>query len=397
MKADDPLVEVLERNSEHWAHKKVLIAGNITSMQLLPQLISTSQAFVLTENYETAQGLSAMMGVKLGNSDFEYAQKKHVTVIFGAADDSRVNELIDEVEVLVLFLSKTKSLSQNLLYCLQDKLSPNGQILIIGANAIGGRSGDRLIGKAGNVYKVDTARKCTVFLGSLNEGKKLKSAPELNDVTFGNLTFKQAQGIFSQGELDEGTKLLLNAMHHDLSSLEPCADTTMLPDLTNANLKDLASPCVALNAPVLDVGCGSGIIGLSLAARGFNNVVCSDISATALNCTAQNAKLNGLEVTTLAANMLPSADELSKAQVEVPEGKFNIIATNPPFHQGINRTTTQTLDMIAKAKNSLSADGVLYLVGNACLHYDEPLQEAFLKVQVLAKTTKFVVYKATNK
>ena len=35
MKADDPLVEVFERNRDYWEHKKVLIAGHITSMQLL--------------------------------------------------------------------------------------------------------------------------------------------------------------------------------------------------------------------------------------------------------------------------------------------------------------------------------------------------------------------------
>lgn len=397
MKADDPLVEVFERNRDYWEHKKVLIAGQITSMQLLPHLIGTSQAFVLTENYETAQGLSAMMGVKLGNSDFEYAQKKHVSIIFGASDDSRVHDLIDTVDVLVLFLSKTKSLSQNLLYCFQDKLAPNGKILLIGSNAIGGKSGDSLIKYACDVYKVDTARKCTVFLGSLNEGKQLKAAAELKDVLFGGLTLKQAQGIFSQGELDQGTKLLLNAMHHDLSGHDICGDVQDLPDLSATNLKDLSNVALPLNAPILDVGCGSGIIGLSLAARGFNNVLCSDISATALNCCRKNAELNGLKIATIAANMLPSAHELSELENAIPSGKFNIIATNPPFHQGVNRTTSQTLDMIAKAKNSLTTDGVLYLVGNACLHYEDPLAQAFAKVQVLAKTTKFVVYKASNK
>ena len=394
MKADDPLVEVFERNRDYWEHKKVLIAGHITSMQLLPQLIGTTQAYVLSENYETAQGLSAMMGVKLGHHDFEYAQKKHVTVIFGAADDSRVHELIDEVEVLVLFLSKTKSLSQNLLYCLQDKLAAKGKILLIGSNAIGGKSGDGLIKYAADVYKIDTARKCTVFLGSLNEGQKLKSAPALKDVLFGGLTLKQAQGIFSQGELDQGTKLLLNAMHHDLSGQSPCADAK---DLSDSKLTELDAPVVPLSHAILDVGCGSGIIGLSLAARGFKQVVCSDISATALNCTVANAKLNGLTIDTLATNMLPTQAELEANNINIPSGKFNIIATNPPFHQGVNRTTSQTLDMIAKAKNSLTCDGVLYLVGNACLHYEEPLAEAFTKVQVLAKTTKFVVYKASNK
>ena len=69
--------------------------------------------------------------------------------------------------------------------------------------------------------------------------------------------------------------------------------------------------------------------------------------------------------------------------------------TNPPFHQGIERTTSPTLDMIAKAKDHLTADGALYLVGNTSLHYEQALQEAFTTVTTLAATTKFTVFKAT--
>ena len=310
MKAADPLVEVLERNRTYWEHKKVLIAGQITSLQLLPQLISTERAYVLTDNYETAQGLSAMMGVKLGHHDFEHAQKKHVSIIFSDAADSRVDELIESVDVLVLFLNKTKSLSQKLLHVLQSKLCYEGKILLLGSNDIGGKSADNLVKGACDVYKVDTARKCTVFLGSLQEGKTLKAAPALKDVTFGGLTLHQEHGIFSQGELDMGTKLLLNAMHHDLSGNAPCSEASKLPDLSAHNLDEMPECTLAPSSYCLDLGCGSGIIGLSLAARGFSQVVCSDISATALACTNNNAKSNCLSVSTMASNMLPSASEL---------------------------------------------------------------------------------------
>ena len=90
MKADDPLVEVLLRNEQYWAGKKVLFAGDITSPQLLPQLIRTTAATVLTDNYEFASSLSAMMGVRLGHSAREFAQKKHVQVIFGSCHDPQV-------------------------------------------------------------------------------------------------------------------------------------------------------------------------------------------------------------------------------------------------------------------------------------------------------------------
>lgn len=396
MKADDPLVEVFERNSEYYESKRVLIVGQIPSLQLLPALIKTSAAYVLTDNYETAQGLSAMMGIKLGHSAFECASKKHVSVFFADGADERLDSAIGEIDCLVLFLNKTKSLSQKLLYCLQKHLNEKVDILLMGSNAIGGKSADSLLKSAAEVYKIDTARKCTVFLAKLNANAKISDAKPLSDVKFGGLTLKQEQGLFSQGELDQGTKLLLNAMHRDLSGEKVLKDSSKLEDLSTADLKSLKEIPGAAHAQVLDLGCGSGIIGLSLAARGFNNVLCSDISATALNSTVSNAKLNGLNVNTMACNMLPSADELEKAQLNVPGGKFNIIATNPPFHQGVNRTTAQTLNMIKQAKDALTADGVLYLVGNTCLHYEEPLNEAFSRVEVIAATTKFMVYKAYN-
>lgn len=396
MKADNPLAEVFERNSNYWEHKKVLLCGQIPSLQLLNSLIKTEKAYVITDNYPIAQGMSAMMGIKLGNSDFEVASKRHVSVIFSDYGDERIKGHLEAVDTIVLFLNKTKSLSQKILHCLMPYINPQVQILLMGANAIGGKSGDSLVKDVAQVFKVDTARKCTVFAANLNEGAQFKDSKALSDVKFGGLTLKQNHGLFSQGELDRGTHLLLNAMHRDLSGMDKVADAKELEDLSNADLKSLPTPKDHATHYVLDLGCGSGIIGLSLAARGYKNVICSDISATALNCTAANAKLNGLELKVLASDMLPKADDLERANINVPGGRFNIIATNPPFHQGINRTTAQTINMIAQAKESLTSDGVLYLVGNTALHYEEPLNEAFDNVEIIAATPKFTVFKAWN-
>ena len=423
MKADDPLVEVFERNRAVWEHKKVLIAGQITSMQILPQLIGTEQAWVVTDNFETAQGLSAMMGAKLGRSDFESITRKHVHLIFADCADERLKEHIEPVEVLVLFLNKTKSLSQNLLFSLQDHLTPGGTILLIGANSMGGKSADSLVKGKADCYKLDTARKCTVFSAVPHEGARFASPGNLRTVSYGGLELEQSHGLFSQGELDGGTLMLLNAMHRDLSITPPepaAADAAgqagsasgasgaafnacgkdagpagLAPDLSATKLQSLPQCAIAPTDPVLDLGCGSGIIGLSLAARGLTSVVCSDISATALRAAQRNAASNGQDIKVMAANMLPEAGDFEAAGISIPGGKFKVIATNPPFHQGASRTTAQTLNMIAHAREHLTADGVLYLVGNNCLHYEEPLNEAFDKVEILASSTKFTVFKAS--
>lgn len=397
LRADDPLVEILVRNEKYWAGQKVLIVGEINSLQLLSQLVRTEQATILSDNFETAQGLSAMMGVTLERGAFARAQKKHVTVLFGNCHDPQVLAAIEPFDTLVLFLSKTKSLSQDLLWQLRDRLAPETKVLIIGSNAIGGKSADSLIRDAGEVYKVDSARKSTVFLGYITLQDELKTPKTLKSVVYGGQEFKQLHGLFSQGELDGGTKMLLQALHHDLSTTYHAPEPAD-QDYEHAVLKDLP---LSLGDPILDLGCGSGIIGLTLAARGCTNILSTDVSATALYATQENAQALGLTtaVTPFACNMLPSSKELQalsgdKANV-FGSGKFKYIVTNPPFHQGIERTTSPTLDMIAKAKDHLTADGALYLVGNTSLHYEQTLQEAFTTVTTLAATTKFTVFKAT--
>ena len=294
-------------------------------------------------------------------------------MIYAAASDPRLPEEIGPVERVLVFVAKTKTLNQHLLYTLQHKFHANNtpaKITLIGANDAGGKSADGLVKGVASVYKHDSARKCTVFEGSFDHyeasGVGLKDCKLPKDVTVDGLTLSQEPGLFSQGELDGGTALLLKAVKDDLTNPE---------------------------GPILDLGCGSGVIGLSLAKMGCDHVVCTDISATALYATQRNAERNQLEVTTLACDMLPSTELLT--ELHLPQSKFKYIVTNPPFHQGIARSLKETQAMIAAAPQSLSADGALYLVGNTCLNYGANLREAFAQVKELIATPKFTVFKAT--
>lgn len=423
MAFDDALVEVLDRNSELLDNKTVLITGNITSLQILTLLTRTARAFVVTDNYEVAKGLSAMMGIKLGSSSFERADKKHLTVFFAKSGDSRLKEALNteiqtlssstavsKLDSLVVLLNKTKSLSQKQLIDFREFITPETELYLLGANAIGAKSADGLVKKVATVTKLDSARKSTLFSATVPYDATFAEPKKLNDVSYHGLTLKQEHGLFSQGELDEGTRQLLEAMHKDLSLTctkegrdNAEAVSKKFDELTSdVDSSDFLKPLDFLgtndllteHSPVLDLGCGSGIIGLTLAKRGFTKVVGTDISATALVATSENAKLNNLKVSTLACNMLPSAAELNQGGLSISEGKFDLIATNPPFHDGIAKSTAQTIDMLTKVKDSLNTNGVLYLVCNTCLHYEEPLREAFDKVEVIRQTTKFTVFKA---
>lgn len=373
MAFDDGLVTLLERNHSILSGKKVLLVGDISSVSVLSELKDTAQAYVITDNYDLARRMSSMIGEKIGNSSFEVATKKHITICFSTIDDPRIKEIVSELDLAVIFLCKSKKLTQNILFNLNSLIQSETKFLILGSNAIGGKSADSLVKKVAKVFKLDMARKCTLFSATLNEGAQFEPIAKTKPLNYQGLTLEQHHGVFSQGEVDLGTSMLLEAVNQEV---------TQNTDLLAGN--------------ILDLGCGSGIVGLSLKQAGAQCVVCSDISATALKCTELNAKLNNLEVHTLACNMLPQAQDLDRQGLAIKEGRFDVIVTNPPFHEGVNRNMNPTLNMIANAKNSLTKNGVLYLVGNTNLHYELALNEAFNHVQILKSTTKFTVFKAQN-
>ena len=82
---------------------------------------------------------------------------------------------------------------------------------------------------------------------------------------------------------------------------------------------------------ILDVGCGSGVIGLSLAAEYGEDaeITCVDISEDALALAKENASLLGIKnVTFLQSNLLSNV-----------EGGFDLIVANLPYVPEVDRST----------------------------------------------------------
>ena len=93
----------------------------------------------------------------------------------------------------------------------------------------------------------------------------------------------------------------------------------------NAYLKDKTMKPAA---EILDLCCGSGAIGISLASRlPKAKVTCSDISGEALEIARKNASQNGCRVKFIQSNLFESkafAGTLGKK-------KFDLIISNPPY------------------------------------------------------------------
>ncbi|MBD1382772.1 class I SAM-dependent methyltransferase [Metabacillus arenae] len=110
-------------------------------------------------------------------------------------------------------------------------------------------------------------------------------------------TFHSDKGVFSKNEVDFGSKLLI--------------ETFQMPEI---------------EGPILDIGCGYGPIGLSLAKEyPAIKVDMVDINERAVELSKENAKVNRIENVQVFQSYL--FEEISKK-------KYAAILTNPPIRAG---------------------------------------------------------------
>ena len=109
---------------------------------------------------------------------------------------------------------------------------------------------------------------------------------------------------------------------------------------------------------MLDIGCGAGVIGSYIQKHHpKTKLVMTDIHAMALESAQRTLRENLLQGTVLASDVFSHV-----------EGKFDLIISNPPFHDGIDTAYTAVNELIKQAKWHLKAGGELRIVANAfCL------------------------------
>lgn len=169
------------------------------------------------------------------------------------------------------------------------------------------------------------------------------------------LNFMTDAGVFSRGELDQGTRLLLDA----------------LPEL---------------NGDVLDLGCGWGAIGVSIAkANPGCRVVMADVNRRALGLSRDNLARNGARAEVIE----------SDGMAALAGRRFDTVVTNPPIRAG----KQVIYQMFADSAASLNPGGALYLVirkqqgAESCMKY---LKTLFAQVEKISKSGGFWVLKASE-
>lgn len=240
-------------------------------------------------------------------------------------------------------------------------LKPNGVLYLTGPNQGGIKSYIQDVAAlGGNAQVLRIKRRCRLAACKFKvQSSKLSDRGDTFSAVCRGQEYQcaSAPGVFAQGELDDGTRVLIEAMQ-----IRP-GDT------------------------VLDLGCGCGIVGLA-AARMGGRVYCVDHSAAAIETTRRTMAINGLTDVTL----LPS-DCASAVRETV---KFDLVVTNPPFHQGVGVGYAVAQQFIRDAACVLAPGGVLYLVANRFIRYDPLLSQLFADVATVYQDNRYRVFKATR-
>lgn len=337
--------EVLLRNSQLLDGHTALLG--VADPALLPQCPSPGLA--MTEHAGVFQTLTV-------HTDWQ--------VCFGYESDGLQAGSFDAV---VVFLPKARAELELRLAMARFLGRQGGRVVMIGEKKEGVSGGAKqFLNAVPDAIKADSARHCQVWTGTNSQPQQTFSLADYlawTTVSCAGVEISVAglPGVFSEGELDGGTRLLLE----------------------NLAEKPLTG------AKVLDFACGAGVIGTWLqafrkAAGAEPGVVDGlDVQAQAVACAKATYAQAG------ACGEIYAADGLANL-----EGRWQSVVTNPPFHTGVRTDTSMTEQFIRQVARHLVPGGELRLVANSFLPYEALLQRFIGPVQKLAQDKRFTVYRA---
>lgn len=188
------------------------------------------------------------------------------------------------------------------------------------------------------------------------DDKNLVSQIKTFDININGTTFifNTDNGVFSKGELDFGTSLLINNV-----------------------LK------LDIKGDILDLGCGYGPIGIVLRKIKNTNVTMSDVNSRAIHLSKMNAKKNNVLVNVVNSDGYENIEE-----------KFNYIISNPPIRVGKKKL----YELLISSKNHLNKNGELIIVvrkeqGALSLIKD---MNVYYNVKVIDKVKGFFIISLKN-
>ena len=171
------------------------------------------------------------------------------------------------------------------------------------------------------------------------------------------LVFYSDNGVFSKDKLDFGSSLLLSTLfkHKDIGELR-----------------------------VLDVGCGYGYMGISIAKILKYDVTMCDVNKRALHLAEKNCESNQVTAKVLESNIYSNITDI-----------YDLIITNPPIRAGKD----VVYGILDEAREHLKVGGELWFV----IRKDQGAKSAIkhlenkYKCEVVEKSKGFYIVRAENR
>ncbi len=168
------------------------------------------------------------------------------------------------------------------------------------------------------------------------------------------MSFLTDAGVFSKKMVDYGSQVLLKTLYFEKG------------------------------ASVLDVGCGYGPIGLTLAKVFSTKTTLIDINSRALDLATKNAERNGVIAKIYQSNIYENVDET-----------FNHIVSNPPIRAG----KSVVHEVIAGAFKRLEAHGTLSIViqkKQGAPSAKAKMEEVFGNCQIIRKDKGYYILESVK-
>lgn len=330
--------QIAQRQLAYFEGKHVLVAGE--AEDLFPVELSNhcASVTVFTTNYGYYRQLDAC---------------KSITSVFGAEFDQAT-----EADLVLLYWPKAKAEAEYLLAMLMAKLGKGAEIVVVGENRSGVKSIEKMFQPYGLIKKYDSARRCSFYWGQCTQDVKpfnMQDWFKTYSVNYQEhcLIIKSLPGVFSHGEFDIGSALLLDSLPY-------------------------------LKGKVLDFGCGAGVIGsvMGILYPSIELEMC-DISALAIESSKATLVANNLHGRVFASDVYSDC-----------AADYQFIISNPPFHSGLDTSYSATEMLLSDAPKQLNKSGELLIVANSFLKYPPIIEQAFGNCDTLNKTNKFTIYYA---
>jgi len=288
-----------------------------------------------------------------------------------SADGIRVRtplEVPDEpVDVLAVKIPRERAVLEDDLRRLSPLLHPGTTVVAAGMTRDVHTSTLDLLGRlVGPTVTTRAVRKARLALSAVDDDRDtgpsrwprtVHQSPPGFDVT-------AHAGVFGGRRLDAGTALLLDHLS------EPGS-----------------------HRRVVDLGCGTGVVGTAIALRDPGaEVILVDDSARAV-ASASATFAAACPDRPFRATAGDALEDLADG----PLGPVDLVVVNPPFHRGHSQGDATAWRMFAQARHGLAPGGELLVVGNRHLAHHAKFRRLFGsdRVAVVASDPAYVVLRAT--